>query len=245
MLELGKRQLLPVLESSDGGSKKAEMAIYHFAYTFNSDDFHRDLKARIIKEGEIDVYKLQQEARSLVLNASDKMKQILDDLRYDDEWLDDPDGDASQSSRWYLINLVSVFDHCPSLSNNRFYLSHYVLEKVLPVAGWNKGEITEPIHGKYLSTLLESTEYEAFLNEFILLGGCLSNKDIVSVHTHLKSSREYFTAQSPVVMESIKAITDRIALNPDDILNAAYEDAIEMLETATKRNESLYLLRDT
>lgn len=245
MLELIKGKfLLPILEISENKSRKTGLALFHFAYTFNSDDFHGDLKERIVHHGRINIEQLHQRARSLSLNASDELKQILSSLKYDDEWLNDPDGDNSHAYLWYLINLASVFKPCPSLGNNRFHGSHYVLEAILPIARWESDEIRALIFGKPLSTLLESSEYQIFLPHFTLHGGCLSNKDIVSIHAHLRLSTDYFSPQSSESRSAIKIYSDNNNMNPIEVLNCAYGDAVDMLETAMKSKESLYLLRD-
>lgn len=219
------------------------MAPIHLAYTFDSDRIHDLLIKEIIRNGILDLQLLREQAVSIVQNASEETKHILATLGYDDEWLDDPEEDQSQTSPWYMIHLASVFEPCPSLSNNRF-LGYYVLEKILPIAGWTRTEIIELIHGKRLASLLEKPTHKILLNAVVLLGGCLSQKDIETILFHLKSSASVFTSPSSKVKEVLNTLTDPNNPQPERLLSQAYQDAVDMLETALSRNHALYLIYD-
>ena len=222
------------------------MAILHFAYTFDSDIFHERLRPKVVYNGRLDVRKLQLLAKSMVDSASDELQLILSHLRYDSEWLEDPDRDQSQAYLWYMVVLASAFNPCPSLSNNRFRYSHLVLEKVLPLAGWKKEQIYELIFGKYsLDTLLTDPGDRIFADNLSLYGGALNTVEVQSILSHLELSRESFLSSVSEIRAAIEEYVVHTEIPPSEILRMTYEDAVDMLSTSIARNEALYLLRDS
>ncbi len=218
-------------------------SIFHVAYTFDSNSFHSELKAKAIRDNELDLNRLQSLAKAYVENF-EGITDILSYMRFDESWLEDPDGDGSQAYLWYMVCLATAFHSAPSLHNNRFHGSHYVLERILPLAGWNEDDSNALIHGKRLSALLDPHEYKLFLENLSLYGGCLSLKDIQTLWMQLKNSRAHFL---PSARQSIAVIGEYAGYNnipPATVLEMAYEDATEMLQTAIQREEALYLLRD-
>jgi hypothetical protein len=218
-------------------------SIIHIAYTFDSDRFHSELKSKVVVGNQLDIYRLQDLAKAYVKNHTG-ITDILSYMRYDEEWLEDPDGDGSQAYLWYTICLTTSFRPAPSLNNNRFHGSHYVLERVLPLAGWNEDDIRALIHGKELSTLLNPQEHKLFVENLSLYGGCLSPNDIRAIRMHLEDNKTHFL---PAAEHSIEVIEEYAGYNnipPENILEMAYEDALEMLQTAIQREEALYLLWD-
>lgn len=218
-------------------------SVFHIAYTFDSDSFHSNLKTMIAADNELDLNRLQDLARAYV-ETSPQILGVLQYMRYDESWLDDPDGDGSQANLWYTICLASSFHPAPSLNNNRFHGSHYVLENVLPFAGWNRDDILALIHGKPLSTLLDPHKYRVFVEALSLYGGCLRQNDIRTVREHLKDSEIHFSPSARSSIEAIEKYANHNNVSPASLLGMAYEDVVEMLETAIQRKEALYLLRD-
>jgi hypothetical protein len=173
------------------------MVLWHFAYTFDAEKYHRKLGTAIIRDGKLDLVRLQQMAYFVVDNATEELKRKLSNLKYDAEWLDDPDKDASQASLWYTINLASAFNPCSSLSDNRFRYSSLILEGILPQLGWENEELHQLIHGRQsLDSLLLGSEYEIIADELNLYGGCLSIVEIRTLLSHLESNAVHFSFPS-------------------------------------------------
>ncbi|MBA3874773.1 MAG: hypothetical protein H0X30_37060, partial [Anaerolineae bacterium] len=184
-------------------------------------------------------------AKSTVENASDRVKQILSDFKYDKEWLDDPDGDNSQAYLWYTINLMSILKPCPSLSNNRFRHSHLILEKVLPTIGWSNKDVQKLIFGNSsIVQLLDTADEQALFVNLSLLGGCLAVHEIQIMLLHLEEASEQFHAPSPLITNWMQEFIENSNLSQTDVLKMAYFDCQDMLKTALQRHEALYLHRD-
>jgi len=215
---------------------------FHIAYTFDADGFHYKLAAKAVREGQLDQLKLQKMAISVMETATDDIKRILTDMKYDDDWLDDPDKDQSQAYLWYMVNLATVFNPCPSLSNNRFRGSYYVLEKVLPIVNWSKTQVQELIWGKFLKSLLTTTEYADLFHNISIYGGCLNINDSTAILSHFTNTRENFLNPSVEMLNTIDEYAAYNQLSPIELLNLAYLDTLDMLHTAIHRNEALYLL---
>jgi hypothetical protein len=220
-----------------------KMSFFHYAYTFKSIMFHEGLKAKIIDSKGLDLRKLQNLAKSVSDNANNELRGILDSIGYDREWLSDPDNDASQAYLWYTINLATSFHPSPSLSSNRFRGSHSVLEHILPTADWELKDVYEIILGNSLSELLDNSEFHVFVEELSLHGGAINLARISGILSHLEKSRQYFSAQYVEIPKVITEFAAHNNLSVDNLLEMAYEDAVDMLETAIDRNEDLYLFR--
>jgi hypothetical protein len=221
------------------------MTLFHFAYTFDGNDFGNYLMAKTSKNGKLDTTLLRDLSKSVIDNASEEQKQILTNLKYDKEWLDDPDNDASQAYLWNSIALIRVFKHCPSLSNNRFLYSSLVLEKILPSVGWRQLDIQDLVFGKSLDSFFDDLKHKAFVKGIGLYGGCLNTKRIDELLLHLEATQNLPVLNTLKTYEQITEFTQAGKLLPKEIINYAYEDAFDMLKTALKRNEALYLHRDT
>lgn len=219
------------------------MAFLHFAYTFDSVAFHKNLQAVSVIDSKLDLKQLQILAKSQVNNADDELKKILNVINYNEDWLDDPERDASQAYLWYTINLASNFHPSLSLSNNRFHGSHYILEKILPIGGWQKDEVNELILGRSLKELLNNGEFQIFADELSIYGGVISIKKIPLILSHVRDSAQYFASESEISEEILEEYTRYSDLNVAALLDLAYKDAVDMLEAAIKRDEDLYLFR--
>lgn len=220
------------------------MTLFHVAYTFDSKSFHTNLRANLVQEGKLNMARLNDLAKSTVKGAPEDLKRVLDTLGFDRDWLDDPDADSSQAYLWYTVALANAFRPCPSLSNNRFRHSHLLLEAVLPIAGWKDDEIHELVLGNRLNTLFDSSEDEVFSNNLTLYGGCLNIRDAKKLLLHLEASIKYFSFKTLAVQQAITKFTAHSNIQPDMLLNYAYQDALDMLRSSIERNEALYLLRE-
>ncbi len=223
------------------------MAIIHFAYTFPSDEFHTMLKAKIVFNDKIDLRVLHDLAATTFEHASDELKQIFDDMRCDETWLEDPDNDGSPAYLWYTLVLYSIMREAPSLSNNRFHGSHIILEDGLPYAGWSNEEIYKLLFGKGIDAILSRNEFQVFARDLSLHGGCLSQSDIKSLLSHIHESEDILLGQAQEIGKAsnlINKFAKANSLELNEALQMACDDAVEMLETALDRDEALYVLRD-
>ena len=211
------------------------MTLYHLAYTFNSDDFHGFLRTKTVKNGKLKLLELQQLARSIVQNAPESLLGILRNIKYDEQWLDNPENDESQAYLWYTICLTSYFRECPSLSNNRLVISHIVLEKILPLLGWTTEQIRELIFGKFLDTLVNSPEDNSLLNSLSLYGGALSLGDIGAINLHLEENSKHFSAKQPSMTNAVSTLASYNNLSAAQVIDMAHSDAIDMLRACTER----------
>ncbi|MCC6614098.1 MAG: hypothetical protein IT320_11520 [Anaerolineae bacterium] len=125
----------------------------------------------------------------LVETAGEDLRRNLNDLKYDESWLEDPDRDFSHVHYWYLIMLVGSLIPCPSLSNNRYVNSHLVLEKALPIVGWDKTEVRKLIFGKLIDNALQTVDEQQWL-PIPPLGGLLSPSDIATLFERLEQSSD-------------------------------------------------------
>ena len=110
--------------------------------------------------------------------------------------------------------------------------------------GWESKETDSLILGKPLATLLTNAEDQNLLDRLSLYGGCLNLSDIRSLFTRIRSSATYFSLPTSAMQSTIEEYAQGRKVTPRAILKMAYHDAVEMLTTAIKRKEALYLLRD-
>ncbi len=150
----------------------------------------------------------------------------------------DPDKDASQAYLWYTIALASAFKSCPSLSNNRFLHSSLVLERVLPLGGWQENEVHELIFGRSLSTFLEVFEDRSLFENLTLYGRCLNTKQVQELLVHLETSSYLFSQMSLGVQDQVAEFTMHGNLRSDELLHNVYQDALDMLRTPIGLNKS-------
>lgn len=210
--------------------------VHHFAYTFDSFGFHSDLEASIIRDGHLRLDLLQEQARSVVLNADERIQNILTRLNFDEEWLDDPDKDQSQAYLWYLVRLVSYLREAASLR-----ASWITLREVLPLAGWSEDAIDALVIGQRLDGVLRKYGNELFLDMFTIHGGCLTVEQATSLFQLLQSSAPYFDSPSSESLELIRERAHLLDISPEWLLKTAYTDAFDMLKSSVERQEEMYI----
>lgn len=219
------------------------MALFHLAYTVNFEDFHQRLKHEVVVTGKLDPMRLQRQAMALVETAGKDLRRNLLDLKYDESWLEDPDRDFSHVHYWYLIMLVSRLTPCPSLSNNRYVYSHLVLEKALPVVGWDKEEVRKLIFGRLIDDALETAGDQQLLPTSSY-GGVLKPSDIATLFERLDHSRDTLLNNADA-LQTLGFIASVNAIPPVALLRNALLDALDMLATAADRRQWLYMVRDS
>ena len=87
--------------------------ILHRTYSFDADKFHRDLEHRIVSHSKINFDSLYQIATQIAEHPSEIIRQVFEDIRYDDDWLH---GELKEPNRWYMISLASVLEPSPPLA---------------------------------------------------------------------------------------------------------------------------------
>ena len=222
------------------------MTIVHRAYTFDQQNFHRRLEQKVIVNGSLDLVMFQKFAKEVVKNADEETMEALQNLRFDEEWLDNPE-DIWSGDEWYVIALAESLTKAPSLSK-RLLGSYRVLEMTLAIIGWSSQDITTLLTGANLSSLISASFCRPLMLAFrgsIQYGGWISNdivKRLLGLLQETMSNKERLSATL------VGAITDyckMIGIEPESALNSAYADAEEMLNTATgKKDDLLVLLYD-
>ncbi len=217
------------------------------AYTFDPTSFHRELEAKLVVGNQLRLEALHDLAAAIAANPKKETQEVLELLRFDPEWLETPEEEGvSYVDRWYVIALADHLIPAPSLSH-RCPVSHLVLQYVLPLLGWSREEWRMLLYGAPLQTLLEASGNALFITELWVVnqyGGWLSLEMVAKLFSHLLLVEDFFP--SPL-LEAQKEITDLAgwwSRSPVELLNQAYADAHEMLETALARKQALYLLLD-
>ena len=84
---------------------------YHSAYTFDNETFHTELVRKYVHNNVIDYSAFRRDAIAIAQNPSDRLKETFDQLRYNEQLIDDPDehgGDIFYFSEAYITNGASV-----------------------------------------------------------------------------------------------------------------------------------------
>jgi hypothetical protein len=216
------------------------MAVVQAAWTFDPAQFHATLVEKIVVDGQVRLDLLLDLAKAAVVNPSEERSKALDFIRFDEEWLDPSDPSPNY---WYLLALSSVLSLAPSLST-RFIVGWRVMQDILPLAGWDESEIAQLVRGKSLRSLILSAGnrlfHEAFDFRHPSAEGWLSLADIQTLLPHLMASQEYFSSNQ----QSIEAIEWAKPFGKDfrQLLQDAYADALDMLNTAILRKSALFIV---
>jgi len=223
------------------------MAVLHRAYHFDANAFHRTLRPTIFTADAIDEGKLRDAARAAVATASSVTHDMLIMLRFDPELLDMPEPDVSRTHLWYLFLLAQSVQSAPSLGN-RFHGSYYVLERVLPLFGWIPTEVRTLIRGLPLHTLVESSGDSALIAEFRIgvdpYGGWLPSTQARPLLARLQQDLSAIHTPSEQLQNALIEYAEWNRTTPADLLERAYADALEMLETTVTKQEDLFIILD-
>jgi hypothetical protein len=223
------------------------MAVLHRAYHFDADAFHRALRPMIFTGDGIDEDKLQQAARAVVATASPVTNDMLIMLRFDQELLDTPEPDISRTHLWYLYLLAQSVQSAPSLGN-RFHGSYYILERVLPLVGWSDDDVRSLIRGYPLHTLVESSNDPALIAEVRLgvdpYGGWLTQTQATQLFSRLQRHQDTIRVPSDELRLALAEYAEWNKTTVDDLLERAYGDALEMLQTTISKRKDLFIILD-
>jgi hypothetical protein len=224
------------------------VALIHQAWTFDAADFHRWLASRTVKDGELRTELLRKVAESVFKNASQSTKRALEWMRLDDEaWLEEPGPDESHTDEWYMIALAARLDPAPSLSSNRSPVSYHVLEQVLPLARWSEKDVRLLLYGRPLGTLAAASnnvlavEFARSLNSYQDRGWLSTHMAVTLLNRLVATESLWASPQSEIEWLNEPIVP---AQKPETPLKIAFSDAKEMLETASRREQALFLILD-
>jgi hypothetical protein len=219
------------------------MAVLHAAWTFSPQQFLATLASRVVVDERIQAHLLLDWARATATQPSKDAQKAMDWMRYDEaDWLDPSDPDIP---RWFMLALASQLTLAPSLSN-RYTYSWWVLEKVLPIAGWPDTEVRRLIYGRSLSEMVQSSNNQTLVSGLDLsypFGGWLSLDDAKHLSSQLQAVEGQFSAPSDQSIEIIQSVVS-FPKNTGEILQDAYVDAVQMLQAAIDRENALLMIVD-
>lgn len=211
--------------------------IVHRAYSFNPRKFHVDLAARIMRDDEFQPDLLRGLAVEIATHPSDVTREVLDCVRYDEEyWLQEDRGLDS----WYVIALAGAVIRAPYLSIPSYNTLKYGLASV----GWSSEEIRELLFGRNLDLLPEIYGYEFFHQTFQDLrqhGGWLDQTDASSLLLKFGAMEEQFTRPAPGFVDAVTEYAGFFGADPRTLIKPAYDEAYRMLEAAVDRKQALFL----
>lgn len=224
------------------------MAVIHRAYTFDPARFHLMLRQDTIDGGVLREDRLLMAAREAVATASPTMRQALEMVRFDEEWVDRPGEDeaAVRAREWYIILLTSTLSSAPSLTH-RFPVGWIVLERVLPLAGWTPEDVRRLVRGDRLDTLVASSGDDVFASYFRgvnQVGGWLDVDGAATLRGRLQGAARCFSPSDGFAVEAATPIAALWSRDPHEVLQSVYADVSEMLETAVERRHALFLVLD-
>lgn len=227
------------------------MALIHRAFTFDVDKLERKLQPAIVN-GRLEPLALFQLAVQVVEKASSSTIQVLDWLRFDQDWLNISDTQTMRSHLWSLINLADLLSPSPSLSDNHLG-SYSVLKLILPLAGWSDTDVNTMIVGSPLSTLLkilnDSLSEDDYVASKQLHGyGWISLEEVQNLLYKLKQSEGYFLNQveesSQKILQWTEASSATLKEDSKNLLRYAYADGINMLQASVSKQQPLFLTLD-
>jgi hypothetical protein len=225
------------------------MAIIHKAYSFDLQKFQALVTGCVFIDTHLDSIQLLELARKVVANASTVTNQSLRDLRFDSEWLNSGE-DIARTYLWYLIVLAGELSPVASLST-RYMGSYTVLQAILPLAGWSNSEMQKLISGSPLCTLPEALRHDfldAERNALDQFGGWLSLGEIKVLKEHLENSRSYFSSSFTESIDALRKADNAVSavnsLSPEERMEKAYKDGIDMLQEAINKEGALLSILD-
>lgn len=224
------------------------MGTFHFAYSFDVILFHNNLYNIVIDRNDFSEDKLLSYIISIITNNSDDTRKILDNLRFDKEWLNTSDPEISKTDKWYMVALAEALRPIPSLSN-RTQFSYIVLRRILPISGWSSNEIQVLTQGQFLHTMLENLGIELFIRNFLGIdqfGGWVSFENAKSFLSKLEDTKQFFSDQI-FYTEALKAIEEMASFYnkpSEELFKNSLNDALDMLKEAVFRKHSIFMFID-
>jgi hypothetical protein len=218
------------------------MTVKHLAFTFDFMQAHQKLYDSIVEGNVVDHKKLQIIAQEIVPQADEELLTILSNFRYGKRALQELD--QGYSADWYIIYIATFFQTAPSLSNNRKGFSHFVLEAILPLLGWEKVDVKSLIHGKPVEDLMKKTNFSLLAENLDLESFCLGKDDITDLKAKLIVTRDQFVRDEKITYVLSKLIFGGLSNDLDELAENAFNDGIDMLSAIEKHGDTLFLFRD-
>lgn len=222
------------------------MTIYHNAYLFDAPGYMQSYAERCghTKDNTLDIEALYNWARTVIPFGSDLKRKIIEDLRFEENWLSPPGSDKAETDLWSLISLVNAVEkQVPGLSN-RLESSYYVLQHALPLLGWSPARTHVLIFGQPLSTLYsgKETSLSDATTDRNYDSGWLSRGNAESLMNSLKMLEEKILAPPDEIILELKEYADQRSQSVSSVLQAAYNDAIDMLICTRRYDRDLFLV---
>lgn len=218
------------------------MAVRHHAYTFDPHAFLESLRRACTAGARFRPEALQAHARAIIDQADAASRELLTYLRYDDEWL--LPEQAMPAPRWLVIALVPHLSPLTGLSHGEAH-AYFVLDRILPVAGWPRADVDLLIRGESLDTLPRTLGDPVLAPWFQGLrqhGGWLNRASLRRLADALERDAQHF--RHPGAREAA-ALADwsRQGERPlQEVTTAAFADAADMLHGARQRGHAIFVL---
>lgn len=224
------------------------MTVLHKAYVFDAEGYARALRERCgaPEAGGPDLDALHGWARSLVAAGSAWKRRVLEGLRFEDAWMSPPGSPDADPRLWVLVTIVGALEaEVPSLTH-RLHSSYAVLRQALPHFGWTQRAARKLVFGQSLAQL------PAFRGEVAapwraILGrredcGWLPQRSATRILGRLEGLNASLRNPPAEVRAVLRAYADQQSSSVEAVLQAAFEDAIDMLGAAGDRDHDLFLL---
>jgi hypothetical protein len=222
------------------------MAVLHFAYTFDTDVFARQIQDISRAGVQMQLTYLQQQASAIVRTPSATLQEALVAVRYSSRWIENDPEEADLPAKHFLLCLLSHCTAVPSLGREGEPSYHTVLAAILGAAGWTSADIRRLLRGMPLSHYLDFSCLEGIsgaLTGLDDLGGWLEYKHTVMLKRELLAVKPYFDwdMKYRAMLEQILPGWKTEARN---IANQAYLRAQEMLGVIRDSHQALFMVLD-
>src|SRR6266536_2326433 len=128
------------------------MGIIHYAYFFEWNTLSAVINKCVTESQKVNVGLLRAQAQQALAERSEFGNQLLEDLRFDEEWMDNPSNDAGRTERLLMVSIAGQISRMHRMSQSSFAL----LESILPTLAWPKDKIRLLLMGRRFHELIES-----------------------------------------------------------------------------------------
>jgi len=219
------------------------MAVRHHAYGFDPSAYLAAMTQCCVVGGVPRPEALRVEAEAIVARATGPSRDVLEYLRYDEEWLHPTTAEPAWRE-WLVCSLVPHLTPLPSLSNREPH-SFFVLEKVLPIAGWRKADVDLLILGRSLDTLpelLAAEPLKPLFHHMRQYGGWVEAASVSRLRLELERVRAHFFSPGMAERQGVEEWLRARSRLPEQVLPASFTDAMDMLEGAGTEGRALFML---
>jgi len=214
------------------------MAIKHLAYSIRLRQSHQDLNDMLTESDVIALSKLRNVARKSISMATVDDLHKLNELGYDESWLDD-----DSPYLWYMAYLTDWMKEVPSLGSGRIHGSWYVLQVALPAISWSKDDAEECVFGKpireFLRVFNRGLLYDHFKSAF---WGYIKQDQAEIYLGTIKKDRAALLGLEKSLPAELFDYAEVNEIEPNDVLERAFLDAYNMLESSLARQEDLMIV---